>query len=135
MEASVNRCERIQRTAGRSLLSVAVLDAAHVLTAFLSSSPEKLTAPTLVGVIAMNIALVWALVWAGKGVTRGVRIAAALGILGFMGLGFPVALAMALANGYDAALALTIVQILLLVSVFMSLFLVVRLWLVTIQKG
>ena len=132
MEPIADHLAHIRKCAGRSLFLVAALDAAHVLAAFSSASPEKLTAPTVVGGIALNIALIWVLVWAGRGVMRGRRITAALCIVGFVGFGLLMALSMAIANGYDAPIGLSIVQFLLLVSAFGSLYFVLRLWVSTI---
>ncbi len=124
-----------RKQAGRSLFLVAALDAAHVLTAFSTASSDKLTAPTVVGGLILNIALIWVLVWAGKGVMGGARTTAALCIVGFVGFGLLIALSMALANGYDVPIGLSIVQFLLLASVLGSLYSVLRLWVSTIKHN
>lgn len=127
MEVNMDRRTRLQRSASRSLLAVAGLNAVHILVALLSAPTERLTPLNIIPGILLNTVLIGLLVWTARGLMRGARIKTAIGVLTFLLIGLTIAVPMVLANGYDASVGLMIVQLLLAASVFGSFVLVFRL--------
>ena len=122
---SVRVREKRLRRAAISLYCCAAMSALHTAVAVMLAAPEKRTPLAVIGGVLLNAVAIVLLVWVGRGVRHGKRLAVAAGLVTFLAIGALMAAVAALLTRYTGAKGLLTVQILYLVIIVFAFFSVV----------